>query len=326
VSGAPAELRARSYRFFATLVERGVTPALRPVLAELPPLADHLGEAGDPDEAAARHYRLFHHEVQPVASVFLERSGRVGGEVTRAAAHGAEVTLEAGLPADHLVVALRALARGTEADEAAPADAREPRQVHDIRSRRVLEDHLLWWLPLWGATVVRYADPFWRAAVRLLVDAVLDHAVALPVEAAPEPPFGLANAPEGPLGRSDGPTGGDVGSGGATGLGAVAGWLATPVRCGLHLGPSELRRLSRDAGAPAGFGDRRRVVRNLLRSAARYDALPGVAQGIARVLEEQEREVEARVPGGLAGYLAPWRERWRVLRKTLDALAEVGGA
>lgn len=322
MSDVPTALRARSYHLFATLVERGVAPDLRPVLAELPPLAEHIRAIGGPDEAAARHYRLFHHEVQPVASVFLERSGRVGGEATRAAAHGAEVTVEGGLPADHLVVALRALARATEAEG-------EPEEAV-IGPRRLLEAHLLWWLPLWGATVARHADPFWRAAVGLLVDAVLDHAATLPVEAGPEPPLGLADTPAGPLEVSqspievDGRADVDGRAGGATGLDAVAAWLATPVRCGLHLGPSELRRFAREAGAPAGFGDRRRVVRNLLRSAARYDALSTVAARISGVLEEQQRAIEARVPDELAGYVAPWRARWGVLRETLEALAGAG--
>ena len=61
-----------------------------------------------------------------------------------------------------------------------------------------------------------------------------------------------------------------------TGVQDLADHLCRPIRCGLFLSSPVIERLARSLDLPRGFGDRRRILTELLRAAGRYDHLDAV--------------------------------------------------
>lgn len=269
--------RSRAYALFSRLYRTGVTPDVLPDVRTLPALHDALGDGFDAEHAAADHYDLFHLNVFPYASLFLDASGQLGGAVTEKARG---LLHQAGYPADtssesadHVGHALGLLAflSGAEADawhDDLPAEAERMRRMQ----RRFFDAYLLWWLPGFTEAVRRQNHPFYTPFSDLALDLVIDHRLALgpatdpaPAVLLPEPPSLLDDA--------------------ATGLREIAAYLAAPAWSGLYLSRADLHRLGRAGRLPRGFGSRARMLANLLRAAATFDGLDRLLNQVTALLQ-----------------------------------------
>ncbi len=107
-----------------------------------------------------------------------------------------------------------------------------------------------------------------------------------------------------------------------TDLRSVIDYLATPARCGMFLSTSVLEEVGRAVGIPRGFGPRRRILRELLIGASRYEALDAVLASFAAVADRHGRALASSpyVGPGRDEALAPWRSR---IAKTGALLAEM---
>lgn len=74
-----------------------------------------------------------------------------------------------------------------------------------------------------------------------------------------------------------------------TDLRAIADHLCRPARCGIFLSAPVIERIARNAGVPRGFGDRRRILAELLRNASRFDTLDAVFEALAALAERHGR-------------------------------------
>jgi TorA maturation chaperone TorD len=155
----------RSFALLAPLYREGLTAVSWPLLQQLPGLAERLPPAFDPDAAAAVHYRLFHFNLFPYESFFLDESGLLGGERTAAVTtfyQQAGFSPQTAVAADHISqqLALLAFLCGAEAD--AVTDGL-PAQVERVRRLRqhFYRSHLLRWLPPFlTATTELVSGPF----------------------------------------------------------------------------------------------------------------------------------------------------------------------
>lgn len=309
---SPDADRARGYRFLADLFLHGIRPEALDAIRRLPDLAGRLPDPFDPDAAAAAHHRLFGLQVVPCASVFLEADGRVGGLATDAARRAFGVVGSAlrdpGAPPDHVGHELDLLAACVSQDPG--GGARAGGAADPSRGRAFLESHVLWWLPVFVHSARRSADPFWTLVLELTLELVVDHGRRAGA--------GGAGTPTPPLPDPDPPRLGDR----DTGLRDIAGFLATPARCGLHLSMDDIRGLGRGHRLPGGFGGRARVLETLLGSAATYGSLEVVLEGVDGLCRGQEAFLaSASAPD--PSFTGPWLDRLSRTRTLLDA---VGGS
>ncbi len=272
-----ATARSRAYALFSRLYRAGVTPEVLPKVRALAELNDALGDTFDAEHAAADHYDLFHLNVFPYASLFLDASGRLGGAVTddarrrlRQAGYDADTSAES---ADHVGHALGLLAflSGAEADAWQDHHPAEAERMHRLQCH-FLDASLLWWLPAFVMAVRQQNHPFYTLLGTLTLDLVIDHRLALgpatdstpTAPPLPEPP---------PLLDDD-----------KTGLREIAHYLATPPWSGLYLSRDDLGHLGRAERLPRGFGPRAQMLANLLRAAATFDRLdPLLNQVVERI-------------------------------------------
>lgn len=323
-AAALAEGRARAYALLAELCARGVQPGTREAARASPLVAAALASYPDeqPDLVAADHHHAFGWAVLGYEGVYLDREGTLGGpsaERIRAAyAARGFVPDPAGEEPEHLVTELRALAFlcGAEADAHQDGLAQVAARMRGL-ARQLLDEHLLRWLPLWAGAVRRLELAFPTALADQLEDLVLPHRESL---GAPWPEaFSLPSAS---LDLDDA----------ETGLGEIAATLATPASSGLCLSREDLTRLGRGARVPRGFGDRGLILEQLLRTAARYEALPAVIDGLDAFAARWEDELcptgRYRDRTWLAPLLLPWRDRVAGTRRLLARLraAAVAGA
>lgn len=237
-----ARSRAMGCRLLADLIE---APPKAGGWTELSPRFEALGL--DDEALAEQHNAVFDRDVLPRPSLW---TGVPGDGVFLA---------RIGFPVDepdHLSAWLRAVAWLLDAEGDAQADGATV-QVGRLRflQAELLDEHVLGWLPAWVVGVERAGRPFPTAVAREALE------LLLPLRPVPERPCqgdGLD------LDASD------------TGLAQIAEYLTTPVRCGLHLGPSALRRIGRELRLPGGFGGRTLVLANMLRAASRFDSLPAL--------------------------------------------------
>ena len=308
--------RSRAYALFSRLYRDGLTPALLPAARAVPALAEVLPEPFDADQAAADHYDLFHLNVFPYASLFLDAAGQVGGSVTddarrrhRQAGYAAGTSGES---ADHVGHALGLLAfvAGAEADARHDARADEATRMQRLQ-RRFFDEHLLWWLPAFVHAVQQHNHPFFVLLSDLTLDLALDHRAALgpSPEAArapsplPAPPALLADP--------------------KTGLKDIAAYLATPAWSGLYLSRAAIVRLGRAAHLPRGFGARVQMLATLLRAAADYDHLDPLLTQLQDLVAAGQSFYEAlidRAVPGLDIIAQAWLERLGKTEKMIETV------
>ncbi|MFR0357382.1 molecular chaperone TorD family protein [Streptomyces sediminimaris] len=208
-------------------------------------LAAALGLPGPPE--AADHTGLFVLQLVPYASAYLSPDGMLGGEpADRVAGFWRALHLTPPAEPDHLAALLGLYAALTERGrvQADPARAALWRRA----GQALLWEHLLTWLPVYTSAAARVAGPVHAAWARLLGDALLAEARAVPQP--PTTALHLRERPAAPDPR-DGPE-------------PFARALLTPARSGLLLTRADLTQGARAAGLTPRLGERAFVLRSML--------------------------------------------------------------
>lgn len=291
--------RERAAALLGGLVRHGVRE-LGAVQA-VPPLAEVLQEGASLEALGAAHHRVFSLEAPPVESFWLSPDRLLGGERSAAVAAayrlGGFAPRVADVTPDHLGVQLAYLGWLAGARAHAVQDGRDDEDARiAVLERDFLDQHLLRWLP---ALVVAVAEvePFFARVLELALSLAtglrsgLDGVV--PAWSLPEVPD--LDTPE-------------------TSVRDIARVLCTPAHAGGLMTRAALARLGRADSLPAGFGDREQTLANLVRSAARFEALEGLW---GRLDAEFARLGEA---GG------PWRQRCAETQATLGRMKVLADA
>lgn len=307
----PAQLaaaRSLAYGLLADLLTRGLTPETREAaLASEPIRAAIFGRAGDLDALAVEHEHAFGWSTPPFEGAFLDPSRTIGGAGGDAlwALFRASGFVPRKDDAEHLASALRCLAflSGAEADALEDHHAGAVERVRTL-SRRLLDEHVLRYLPVLASAVRRTGLAFPTALVDELEPLAMLHRRELPGDpstfALPEPP---------PLLERE-----------ETGLREIAEYLATPALSGLVIGKDDLTRIGRSLRVPRGFGDRTQVLLNLLRAAVQYEVLDEVMVALADEARGQREALSAPRYASVAAFTSPWRAR---LEQTEAAIAQI---
>lgn len=196
-----------------------------------------------PPPTATDYTNLFVFQLYPYASVYLGPEGMLGGEArARVAGFWSALKLTPPAEPDHLA-ALLGLYAALASD--ASAEARHAR-------RALLWEHLLSWLPPYLEQVERLGTDFYARWARLLGAALLAEARQL------GPPARL------PLHMREAPAAADPREEGGE---AFLGALLAPIRTGMILVRSDLRRCAHDLELALRVGERRYVLRALLSQA-----------------------------------------------------------
>lgn len=277
--------RSRTYHLLGSLFLRGVTPATLPIVRTLDEVSDAVdvfrrgGDEVDFDEAAADHQHVFGFNVFGFEGVFLDETAQVGGATTRtvldAYRRGQFPVAPRAESPDHIGVELNFLGFmcRRQADAEPEAAATLGRQIAAF-----IDEHLGRWLPLFAHAVEHQEHPFFTAVARLTLEFVENHRDALDVPTTSA--FALPDAPD----LLDDP---------GTSLRDIGRYLLTPAFSGLYLSRDDIRALSLEDRLPAGFGARRTMMNNLLRSAADYDRF----QDVFKALLEHHAETRDHLDG-----------------------------
>jgi len=287
--------RERAAVLLGGLVRHGVRELA--VVRAVPPLAEVLPEGVTLEGLAAVHHRVFSLEAPPVESFWLSPDRLLGGDKSAAVAAayrlGGFAPRVADVTPDHLGMQLAYVGWLAGARAHAVEDGRADEDARiAVLEQEFVDQHLLRWLPALAAAV-RGLDPFFERVLELalaLVEGVAGERTAWDLP--PVPDLGTAE----------------------TSVRDIARVLCTPAHAGGLLTRTALARLGRADSLPAGFGDREQTLANLVRSAARFEALDAL---LGRLDDELGRLGEA---GG------PWADRCAETRATLarmKGLAEV---
>lgn len=297
-----AEARQAAYALFADLFRTGPAPEHVEPLSKLGVVTEDL--ALDSDVVASEHFALFGLDVIPYASWFLEPGGMLGGPVTERVARlkrrffgDVHVREEP----DHISSELELIA-------ALGAGGATSESLADVLSE-FLDGHVLWWLPAFAFALGRSGSGLYSRAADALVELVARHRQALGTGASEE-----SVLPE-PV---------DILADDRTGVRQIADYLATPALSGIVLVRSRIVDAGRTLGLPRGFGDRRLMIGNLLRSAAEYDAVTELAALLAREVEvwkDLYGSLGARRPAEFAYVCKAWVVRLELTATILERMA-----
>ena len=314
-----AQARSNAYLLLGRLFLRGVTDEVLDHVEAVEPLADELSvfedddrSGVDLDEAAAAHQDVFGFQIFPFQSTFLDETARAGGDETRRVS---DFFRRAGFPiaqtaesADHLGVELNFLGFLSKMEA---ENEGEDAQKAQLLTRMFLDKHLLRWLPGLQRALADYGHPFFDAE---LSPSELSAPIGEQREASDEQQA-----------TSDDwlPAAPDILDDPKTGLRDIAEHLLIPAYTGFYLSRADIRGLSRQERLPAGFGSRKIMLTNLLRSAADYDGLQQVTELLAAHVERTRRawqDFADRTPDIAPPVADPWLDR---LDATDDLLTEI---
>ena len=209
-------------------------------------LAELLGLGSVP--GPAEHTNLFLFQLYPLASVYLDNQGKIGGEARdRIAGFWRALGLAPPVEPDHLAILLAflSLISDREAQAQDPADRERWQRVR----RAFLWEHLLSWVPIFLDKLNDLDGGFYRRWSGLLADSLLEEARSGPRP--PILPLHLRQAEPLPDPRA------------VSGEALLEG-LTSPVRCGFILVRSDLERAGRELGLGVRKGERRYVLEALL--------------------------------------------------------------
>lgn len=303
-----AQARGLAYGLLADLLARGLTADNGEAARTSAPLRAALRTypAGDLDAVAVEHQHAFGWAAPPFEGAYLDPERIIGGAATdalwatfSAAGFRPDVRSE---DVEHLSTALRCLAflSGAESDALEDEHAGAVERVRAL-SRALLDEHLLRWVPIFAQAVRRLERAFPTALVEQIESLLLLHRAAL---GGRPRSFSLPAAP--PLLEDEG-----------TGLREIGEHLATPATSGVMLSREDVARLGRGARVPRGFGDRTQLLVNLLRSAARFEALEPLLDALDDEIAAQIEALEGPRYADVAPLTAPWRERADATRRLL---------
>jgi TorA maturation chaperone TorD len=309
--------RGRAYALLAELVARGPTElTLEPARAS-EAIARALDAYPSLDEAAADHQFVFGLSVPPYEGAFLDPRGDVGGPLNdrlRDAYAALGVANDPrGEGAEHLATQLRALGFASASEAELLRSGRDADVAAlERRVRDFLDRHLLRWLPSFAAAVRGSGRPLPMGIIDQIVDVVVGHRSELGESRDEELSLDLEGEP---LDLDDE----------SVGVREIAAALAVPARVGLLLGRDDIARVGRRHRVPRGFGERRTLMHNLLRSAVSLAALPEVVRELRALLTERLEALDDpryRDVPGLAARLAPVRARIAATDSALERLSE----
>lgn len=313
--------RGRAYALLGALWRHGLTPETAAFLAGLPEFADTIPADFDADRAAADHYGLLGLTLFPFASAFLSADGRVGGDVNAqvAAAYATfgYAATDQDAP-DHVGTQLDALAFlvGAEAD-AAGDGLPDTAQRMRVLQQEFLTAHLLPWLQPFLIAVEESRQPFYGALADLTRRVVAEHMTTLDIASTPATPDDVGPDVAGPDAAAPDVVAPDPVAPETT-LHAIVDFMSTPSRAGIFISRADLQTLTRTHNTPAGFGDRRQLLMNLLRTAAAYDLAPALLAGLQEIVERwHARYVQAQPAEIAAAYTElsrPWLARVETTR------------
>jgi TorA maturation chaperone TorD len=318
-----AVARATAYHLLGTLLVDGVTDATLDHIRAVPDLARALpdellrSEPGTDrhehalDEVAAAFQDTFGFNVFPFQSTFLDETARAGGEQTERVTdfyHDAAFpVVETAESADHVGVELNFLGFSSkleaETDENGAARARG-------HARRFLDEHLLRWLPALVFALRDHGEPFFYEVSVLALELAEDHRRDL-ADTDATTVFELPEAPD----LLDDPK---------TGLRDIAEFLLVPAYTGFFLSRNAIRTLSHKERLPAGFGSRKNMLSNLLRSAAHYDGLQQVTAALRGVIDDHRNAWRAFGDSDLAvcrDISSVWRAQLERTAATIERIA-----
>ena len=294
----------RAYRLLSDLLAGPITPDLLECATSSPILGAALGGLPVLDDVAAEHHLAFEWSVFPQQGVFVDRAGWADGASCSSLRQ--ELAWLGGssrddLPLDHLSNLLEALALTLEA----PGDS-------SAAQGRLLEGHLLRWVPCFAAAVQRLGRPFSTALVLQLEDLLLYHWQILSESHHDVGVFELPGMPS----LLEDPD---------TGLVRIAEFLVSTAQSGLFLSRQDISTVVRKAEVLSSFGDRRGMVLAALRAAVQHDRLPQLVAQLGVLHARWEAQLRERVDAGLPEHLAsPWIERSTDTRAMLQVLGAAG--
>ncbi|HSM55795.1 MAG TPA: molecular chaperone TorD family protein, partial [Candidatus Sulfomarinibacteraceae bacterium] len=191
---------------------------------------------------------------------------------------------------------------------AAEAEAHEDReQGHVERLQRrqsvFLQHHLLRWLPPLVLALRDHQLPFYARVGQMTLQLVQDQMADLhgSTSIMPDP---LPPAPH-PL------------RGAESSLSDIARFLVTPLHSGLYLSRETIGALARRFDLPRGFGSRKQLLLNTLRSAAQYERLDDFLNALQTLATEWADGYAALSSGPSAAFVALWQERVIATRRML---------
>jgi TorA maturation chaperone TorD len=301
--------RSRAYDLLGQLYLTGITADNLDRVQAVPELSQEVALPFDADDAAADHHHLFGFNVYPYQSLFLDPAGLLGGPVAeRVALSYRRFGFQPGTgaeSADHIGIELGLLAF-LNAAEAEALESGEPEIARRMRARQIrgrqlafLDQHLLRWVGPLKLAIGQQDQPFYSALAEVTFDLAQEQAADLYSEFG-RPQNGEEFAWTHPnLLEDDG-----------TGLKEIAEYLLTPIYSGIYLSRDDIGRLARQRGVPRGFGDRQVILLNLLRSAAKYEALGEVIDGLEGMAGQWEAAYSQMMPSpGVGRPAAMWRTR-----------------
>lgn len=299
--------RSRSYSLFGRILSNGLTLADLPTLQAIPELAVTMPGVFDQDEASADYQHLFGFNIFPHESIFLDPAGLLGGPigedvlaVYRNAGYPSDVSSD---QADHIGQELGFLAFlcGEEAQAWQAEERGLARHLaslqHDFLSR-----HLLRWLPPLVLAIQQQDYPFYSALAKLVFLLSISH------------PSLTTNSSVG----FTLPAPADILTDENAGLKEIITHFLTPVYSGLFLSRDDISRLARRGTLPRGFGSRRQMLQNLLRSAANYDEMETIFKEM-RLLIDHWHSSYVNLGSGqpVSSFVEPWLTR---LTRTTEML------
>lgn len=297
----PLELalaRSKAYALFEQLYLNGINSQTKKSIVQIPELADKIDNEKRFEEFAADHYAIFVHNLPPYASLFLEKTGQPGGEVTekvmkafRECGYKPSTTSES---ADHIGHILGSLSFICGAESDAWEDGRHhvAGQMRQIQVE-LLEGQLLPWIfPFWSA-VHAHNNPFYRELANLTVNISTDHYANLKnLHSFNQTRFDDAEEPN--IDEMK--------------LHDIADYLLKPAISGCWISTNLLGDLSRQFDLPRGFGDRKTILLNLLKAAGKYNQFGPLLQVISEKFSDIHlgfEQIKNEEPT-LSRFIFPW--------------------
>lgn len=272
----------------------------------------------DADEAAADHHHLFGFNVFPYQSIFLDPAGLLGGEIAESVIGSYQQAgfalgqgeLASSESADHIGHEFSYLAFLCAAESKAWEEERPSQwQTMIDYQRRFLDVHLLRWLPPLVLAIKQQGNPLYSALADITIELSAAHWTDIWDERQPHAGAPFAS-PQRDLPRA-------LGSDEA--LRGTANYLLTPVYSGLYLSRDDIGRLAREHQLPRGFGRRRGMLMNLLRSAMTYECLGALLDSFALLAGEWRDAYRHMVEGQI--YTRFWQVRVEEMAGVLEKIA-----
>ena len=226
--------------------ERGELVRSLGVLCERPD-ASHVRLArwlGLPPPDPAAHTELFVHQLPPLASIFLDHQGMIGGEARDlVAGFWRALHITPPVEPDHLasLLGLSASLSGAADEERSP----ERRKIFEHSHQALTWEHLVSWLVPYLTRMEELADETYRSWAQLLGLVLNDELKGVGVF---DPPSLLFAAPETEFDSVD----------------SMVGYILSPVRSGIVLTRADLHRASVDMSLGRRIGERAFTMKALM--------------------------------------------------------------